>query len=158
MTEFAALRPKTCSYLMDDGNNNKKPKGTKKYVIKRILQFNDYKDCLFENRIILKPQQRFKSEAHSVYSILAFEDDAQRTCNKRYYFPNVDIKNYNIMSDGKNCFDQPMKNNKITYENIRKIAFRKGDDYTMGCLLDYDYFRDNYKMIAIYMQEIDSKY
>ena len=57
MTEFAALRPKTYSYLMDDGNNNKKPKGTKKCVIKRILQFNDYKDCLFENRIILKPQQ-----------------------------------------------------------------------------------------------------
>ena len=46
MTEFAALRPKTCSYLIDDGSNDKKAKGTKKCVIKRILKFNDYKNCL----------------------------------------------------------------------------------------------------------------
>ena len=45
-------------------------------------------------------------------------------------------------------FDQPLKNNKVTYENIREIATCQGDDYTMGCLLDYAYFRDNYKMIA----------
>ena len=53
------------------------------------------------------------------------------------------------MIDGKNFFDQPVKNNKITYENIRKIATGQGDDYTTGCLLDYAYFRDIYKMIAI---------
>ena len=53
------------------------------------------------------------------------------------------------MIDGKNFFDQPVKNNKITYEIIRKIATVQGDDYTAGCLLDYAYFRDNYKMIAI---------
>ena len=67
MTEFAALRPKTCSYIMYDGNNDKKAKGTKKCVIKGILKFNDYKNCLFKNKIILKSQQRFKSKAHSVY-------------------------------------------------------------------------------------------
>ena len=44
MTEFVALRPKTYSYLMDDGNNDKKAKGTKKCVIKRTPKFNDYKD------------------------------------------------------------------------------------------------------------------
>ena len=49
----------------------------------------------------------------------------------------------------KNFFDQLIKNNKITYENIRKIATGQGDDYTTGCLLDYTYFRDNYKMSAI---------
>ena len=53
---------------MDDGNNDKKAKGTKKCVIKRILKFNDYKGCLFNNEIILKSQQRFKSEAHNVYT------------------------------------------------------------------------------------------
>ena len=46
MTEFAAFRSKTYSYLMDDGNTDKKAKGTKKCVIKRVLKFNDYKDCL----------------------------------------------------------------------------------------------------------------
>ena len=53
------------------------------------------------------------------------------------------------MINGENFFDQPIKNNKITYENIRKIATCQGDDYTTGCLLDYPYFKDNYKMIAV---------
>ena len=53
------------------------------------------------------------------------------------------------MTDGKNFFDQPVRNDKVTYENIRKIAIGQGDDYTTGCLLDYTYFKKNYKMIAI---------
>ena len=53
------------------------------------------------------------------------------------------------MIDGKNFFDQPVKNNEVTYENIRKIAAGQGDDYTSGCLLDYIYFKNYYKMIAI---------
>ena len=68
MTEFVALRPKTYSYLMDDGGGDKKAKGTKKCVIKRRLKFSDYKDCLLNNEIILKSQQRFKSERHDVYT------------------------------------------------------------------------------------------
>ena len=68
MTEFVALRPKTYSYLMDDGNSDKKAKGTNKYVIKQRLKFNDYKNCLLNNEIILKSQQRFKSEAHNAYT------------------------------------------------------------------------------------------
>ena len=53
------------------------------------------------------------------------------------------------MIDRKNFFDQPIKNHKITYDNIRKIATIQGDDYTTGCLLDYVYFKKYYKMIAI---------
>ena len=68
MTEFVALRPKTYSYLMDDGRSDKKAKGTKKCVIKRRLKFNNYKDCLLNNEIILKSQQRLKSERHDVYT------------------------------------------------------------------------------------------
>ena len=56
MTEFVALRPKAYSYLMDDGKNDKKAKGAKKCVIKRRLKFNDYKDYLLNNEIILKSQ------------------------------------------------------------------------------------------------------
>ena len=73
----------------------------------------------------------------------------QRTSNKIYYLPNVEIKDYNAMIDGKNFFDQPVNNDKVTYENIRKIATGQGDDYTTGCLLDYPYFKNHYKMIAI---------
>ena len=68
MTEFAAPRPKTYSYLMDDGNSDKKAKGRNNCVIKQRLKFNGYKDCLLNNEIILKSQQRFKSEAHNVYT------------------------------------------------------------------------------------------
>ena len=53
------------------------------------------------------------------------------------------------MIDGKNFFDQPAKNDKITYEKIRKITTGQGDDYTTGCLLDYTYFKKYYKMIAV---------
>ena len=72
--------------------------------------------------------------------VLSFENDAQRISNKRYYFPNVEIKDHNFMIDAKNLFDQPAKNDKITYENIRKTATSQGDDYPTGCLLDYSYF------------------
>ena len=81
--------------------------------------------------------------------ILAFENDDQRTSNRRYYFPNVEIKDYNVMIDGKNFFDQLVKNDKVTYENIRKIAIGQGDEYPTGCLLDYTYLKKYYKMIAI---------
>ena len=50
---------------------------------------------------------------------------------------------------GENIFDQTIKINKETYENIRKLARGQGDDYTTGCLLDYSYFIDTYKMIAV---------
>ena len=55
-------------YLTDECNEGKKTKGTKKCVIKRRLKFNDYKDCLLNNKTVLKSQQRFKSERHDVYT------------------------------------------------------------------------------------------
>ena len=54
-----------------------------------------------------------------------------------------------IMINGENFFDRRIKNNKVTYENVRKIATGEGDDYTTSCLLDYQYFADTYKMIAV---------
>ena len=83
--------------------------------------------------------------------VLAFEhnnDNDWKASNKKYYIPNVEIKDYNVMTDGKNFFDEPVKNDKVTYENIRKITIGQGDDYTTGCLLDYTYFKKYYKMIA----------
>ena len=53
------------------------------------------------------------------------------------------------MIDGRNIFDQPINSMNKTYENIRKTAAGQGDDHTSGCLLDYSYFKENYKMIII---------
>ena len=73
--------------------------------------------------------------------VLTFENDAQRTNNTSYYLPNIETKNYNVMIGGKNFFDQSVKNNKVTWENIRKIA--------TGCLSDYIYFKNYYKMNVV---------
>ena len=53
------------------------------------------------------------------------------------------------MIDGKHFLDQPFKINMRTYDNIQKIATDQGDEYTIGCLLDYSYFKKHYKMISI---------
>ena len=81
--------------------------------------------------------------------VLAFENDDDRTIDEKHYIPTVEINNYNILIKDENFFDQPIKNNKVTYKNIRKIAIGQGDDYMTGCLLDYPYFLDTYKMIAV---------
>ena len=68
ITEFVTLRPKTYSYLTDDGKEDKKAKGTKKCVIKRMIKFNDYKNCLLKDKVLLKLQQRCISKKHDVYT------------------------------------------------------------------------------------------
>ena len=73
---------------------------------------------------------------------MGFENNAQRTSSKRYYLQNVEINDYDVMIDGENFFDQPIKYDKGTYENIRKISTSQRDNYTNGCLLDYTYFED----------------
>ena len=80
--------------------------------------------------------------------VLSFENENDRTSHSTYYLSKVEIKDCNVMIDGRNFFDQPINSMNKTYENIRKIATSKGDDYTTGCLLDYPYFKGNYKMIA----------
>ena len=61
----------------------------------------------------------------------------------------IEIKNNNAMIDGRNVFDQTVKSYLRTYDNIRKIATGQGDYCTTGCLLDYPYFKEYYKLIAI---------
>ena len=66
----------------------------------------------------------------------------------RYYLQLVEVKDYNVVIDGWIFFDQPVRNNWITYDSIQKITTSQGDDLTTGCLLDYNYFNSYYKMIA----------
>ena len=80
---------------------------------------------------------------------LSFEDKALRTSYKQYHLPTLEIKNCNVMIDRQNFFDQPVRKNLITYNSIWKIATGQRDNYTTGCLLDYNYFKNLFKMIAI---------
>ena len=68
MTEFVVLRPKAYAYLMKDGSEHKKGKGTKKCVINHQLMFENYKDCLFNDKMILKLQQVFRSDCHEMFT------------------------------------------------------------------------------------------
>ena len=64
---------------------------------------------------------------------MSFEDYDGRESHKQYYLPTVEIKHYNVMIDGRNIFDQPIKNDLKAYDNIRKISAGQGDDFTTGC-------------------------
>ena len=68
--------------------------------------------------------------------VLSFKDNAIRTRQKEYFLPKVEKKDYNFMADRKNEFDQPIRKNIKTYENITKTATGQGHDYTTGFLLD----------------------
>ena len=73
--------------------------------------------------------------------VLSFENENDRISHSTFYLPKVEIKDYNVMIDGRNVFDQPINSMNKRYENIRKISTGKRDDYTTGCLLDYSYFK-----------------
>ena len=122
-----------------------------KSSFKRVINWNKYlsKPELLAQNPNLNDLVEPSFQGVNNFFILAFENDTQRTSHSGYYLLNVEIKDYNIMINGENVFDQPIKNNKVTYENIRKITTGQGDDYTTGCLLDYSYFMDTYKMIAV---------
>ena len=68
ITEFVTLRSKTYLFLTDDCKEDKKAKGTRKCIIKKMIKFNDYKKCLLDDEVILKSQQRFISKKHDVYT------------------------------------------------------------------------------------------
>ena len=78
--------------------------------------------------------------------VLSFENENDRTSFSKYYVPNVQIKDFNVLIDGKSFFDMPIKNGEETYEQI--IEMGRNNDYTTGNLLDYEYFSKYCKLIA----------
>ena len=77
-------------------------------------------------------------------SVLSFESENGRTSHSEYYLPKVKIKNYNVKTDCKTFFDQPINNDIKTYKKIRIITTGQGDEYTTG-LLNYPYLKKNIK-------------
>ena len=103
--EFVALRPKTYSYLTDDCKEDKKAKRTKKCVIKRMIKFDDYENCLLNGEVILKSQQRLISKRHDVCIeninkvVLSSNDDKRIVSSDK-------IKSYPYEYKGKNALIQ----------------------------------------------------
>ena len=121
-----------------------------KSSFKRVINWNKYlskPELLAQNRNLNHLVEPSFQGVNRLF-VLAFENNDDRTSDEQYYLPTVEIKDHNIMINGENFFDQQIKNNKVTYENIRKIVTGQGDDYTTDCLLENSYFTDTYKMIA----------
>ena len=126
-----------------------------KFGFKRAINWNKYQTEVSTERVnryldfLINPS----FQGVSRLLLLPFENEAQWTSYKRYCLPTREIKNYNVIDDGQNVFDQPIRNNLITYDIIQKIGTGQEDDYTTGCLLDYNCFKRYYQMIAIHLSK-----
>ena len=82
--------------------------------------------------------------------LAAANDDQFNTNSKRvYYLPRNDLKKYNVIIDGRSFHDNPIESNIEKYRELKKVMIGKGEDYTTGSLLDDDYFKKHYKLVAV---------
>ena len=118
---------------------------------KRTINCNKY-----QPELKTLPQNRYLSyltdpsfQGLNTLFALPFENETDRKVHTIYYLQTTKIKDYNVTIDGRYFFDQLIKTDFKTYDNIRRIATGQGDDYIAGCLLDYNYFMEHYKQIKI---------
>ena len=120
----------------------------------RSVHCNEYK-TKSENKNTVN-EYRYLLESNFVgvnrlFDLVCTNQDAnpKRFNARKYYLPKGIIKNYNFIINGKNLYDQPVNFDIKRYEEIRKPTTGQGEDYTTGCLLDYDYIKNHYRLIAI---------
>ena len=78
-------------------------------------------------------------------------EDNQPTRNgrKKYYLPRIDLNKYNVIIDGRNFYDNPIESDIEKYRELKKVMIGKGEDYTTGSLLNFNYFKKHYKLVAV---------
>ena len=77
------------------------------------------------------------------------DNEHNRNSRQKYYLPRIDLKKYNVIIDGRNFYDNPIESDIEKYRELKKVMIGKGEDYTTGYLLDYDYFNKHYKLVAV---------
>ena len=134
---------------------------------KRLVYWNEYQTKIESKNLDNSNRTRFPLDASFQgvrrLFVLAFNsttvndpnDPVKNTNNRvlrnshtKYFLPRVNMTNYNVLIDGRN-FYQPINDPIEKYDDIRKIATRQGDNYTTGCLIYYQYFKDHYQLIAV---------
>ena len=85
------------------------------------------------------------------YNRLAAANDNQfnRNSQQKYYLPRNNLTKYKVVIDGRNFYDNPIESDIEKYREFKKVMIGKGEDYTTGSLLDYNYFKKHYKLIAV---------
>ena len=116
---------------------------------KRTIKWNKYRSVMSNqtknNNLIYLIDPIF-TNVNRLF-VLNFKNEDDRTSFSKYYVPKVEIKDFNVLIDGKSFFEIPVKNKEEAYEAI--IEMSKNNDYTTANLLDYYYFKDHYKLIAV---------
>ena len=131
---------------------------TKHDGFKRIAYWNEY-NAISESMATAAADPFTKTLDASFQGVnrlfvLGFDrtpNNPTRNRYRNYYLPRVDITKYNVLIDGRNFYDQPINDKIRQYD-----ATRKGDNYATGCLLDYKYFKDFYKLVAIDLSKLDA--
>ena len=132
--------------------NDIKLLGQLKSGFKRTIEWNKCR-----SQMTIQPQNNYLNylidpaftNVNSLF-VLSFSKNNNtdnRDSFSHYYVPNVQIKDFNVLIDGKSFFDLPVRNEKEPYEKI--IEMSNNNDYTTGNILDFAYFKENYKLIAI---------
>ena len=114
------------------------------YKTKEMSENGDYNAVKY---ISLDPSFRFFSSFIMAYSRAAGQPD--RNSQQKYYLPRIDLKKYNVIIDGRNFYVNPIESDIEKYRKLKKVMIGKGEDYTTGSLLDFNYFLKHYKLIAV---------
>ena len=126
---------------------------------KRSVYWNKYKSKIETKEADANNLKRFPLDASfqgvNRLFVLVFDNTNNvankvgRDSHRKYFLQRLNITSYNVLIDGRNFYDQPINDQIKKYDEIRKIATGKGDDYITGCLLDYQYVKDHYQLIAV---------
>ena len=125
---------------------------------KRSAYWNEYKSDVSTQTADLINAKRFQLDPSfqgvNRLFVLAFnvegnDNRVTRDGHQKYFLPRVDIKGYNFAIDGRNFYDNPISSQIGKYNELRKVTLGKADDYTTGCLLDYQYFKKHYQLLAV---------
>ena len=119
-----------------------------KVTPKKIVEIADVNDVKHIRELLDSSCQGVKRWFIPAYNNTAGNDQVSVDSYKKYFLPRVKIDNYNIETDGRNFYDQPINDSIKQYVEIRKKIYGTSDDYTAGCLLDYSYFRKIYTLIV----------
>ena len=136
-------------------NNNKLSELLSK-GFERIVVWNEYKSK--RERVTISQNDMFRRtfldasfQGVSKLFAAAYETDAYNTeeSSRRYYLPRAEIKYYNVLIDGRNCYDQNVNSSIVRYDELLKMTTGISEDYSTGCLLDYDYYIKDLNIVGI---------
>ena len=120
-----------------------------KLAFKRTIKLNKYRAEMTNQAKTNNLNYLIDSTFNKVSTlfVLSFENEEDKTSFSKCYPPKIEIKDFNVLTDGSSFFDVPVKSKEEAYEKIIEIS--KNNDYQTGNLLDYEYFSKYYKLIAI---------